>query len=197
MNIKKSLTLSGLSNEWLLYMSDEVRHIQQVVVHFKMKLRKIIYILTFASFWSCNSEKKDIKSNMSLKIHEDENGNKSLIYETKSVDEKYLIADFEFILEIIEIENLISQNQILFYIDATNGNIFISGYDHENEKTYDDSGIFIKLTEFWDDNQNAYDFDDLTFSAIKKALKSEIGKRIKSKYQVYIQDEIDSPKRVE
>jgi len=79
--------------------------------------------------------------------------------------------------------------QILIYIDGTNGNLFISAFDKINKKVYSEKAVFVALTEFWEENQNGYDFDEITISALKKAYSQSDKTIFNSKYEVYYQTE--------
>lgn len=79
--------------------------------------------------------------------------------------------------------------QILIYIDGTNGNLFISAFDKINKKVYSKKAVFVALTEFWEENQNGYDFDEITISALKKAYSQSDKTIFNSKYEVYYQTE--------
>ena len=79
--------------------------------------------------------------------------------------------------------------QILIYIDGTNGNLFISAFDKINKKVYSKKAVFVALTEFWEENQNGYDFDEITISALKKAYSQSDKTIFNSKHEVYYQTE--------
>lgn len=113
--------------------------------------------------------------------------------ESKSVSE--LTSDLEKVLENLNSKELIDSEQTLFYIDATNGNTFISGFDSQTGDVYDDKGIWIELEELWDDN-NSMDFDEFVIESIKKALKTQIGKRTLELFEIYYQTEVDEPERI-
>lgn len=82
--------------------------------------------------------------------------------------------------------------QILIYINATNGNLFISAFDNNTNEVFDHKGVFVELTEFWEENQNAYDFDNIVINALKTAFFKSGQTTFNSKYEVFyqIEDEI-------
>lgn len=82
--------------------------------------------------------------------------------------------------------------QILIYINATNGNLFLSTFDNNTNEVYDDKGVFVELTEFWEENQNAYDFDEVVINALKTAFVKSDKTKFKSKYEMYYQTEDES-----
>ena len=126
----------------------------------------------------------------------EKNGYKLLSFDSKSTDENGIIADLKFVIEKLNKEKLITKNQLLFYIDATNGNIFISGYNHETQEVFDNNGVEIEFYEYWEIADNAVEFDETIISSIKKSLNSDIGKIAKENFQVYYQTEIDDAERV-
>ena len=126
----------------------------------------------------------------------EKNGYKLLSFDSKSTDENGIIADLKFVIEKLNKEKLITKNQLLFYIDATNGNIFISGYNHETQEVFDNNGIGIEFYEYWEIADNAVEFDETIISSIQKSLNSDIGKIAKENFQVYYQTEIDDAERI-
>lgn len=126
----------------------------------------------------------------------EKNGYKLLSFDSKSTDENGIIANLKFVIEKLNKEKLITKNQLLFYIDATNGNIFISGYNHETQEVFDNNGVEIEFYEYWEIADNAVEFDETIISSIKKSLNSDIGKIAKENFQVYYQTEIDDAERV-
>ena len=97
----------------------------------------------------------------------------------------------EFIILFSEINGIeLSNNQeIIIYINATNGNLFISAFDFETKEVFDETAIFVELTEFWEENQNAYDFDEIIILSLKKAFKMSNDIQFKSNYKVFYQTE--------
>ncbi len=126
----------------------------------------------------------------------EENGNKLLSFESKSKDEKGIITDLEYVLDKINKERIIDKNQVLFYIDATNGNIFIAGYDKETEEVFDNNGIGVEFSDFWKESDNAYEFDEIVINSIEKALNSDVGKMTKTKYKIFYQTELEDAERI-
>jgi hypothetical protein len=144
---------------------------------------------------SCSNETNQNRNEMKVTTTETKNGGTYLTYQSESKSVSELTSDLEKVLEKLNSKELISSQQILFYIDATNGNIFISGFDAQSGDVYDDKGIWIELQELWDDN-NAMDFDEFVTESIKKALKTKIGKRTSELFEIYYQTEMDEPKKV-
>ncbi|CAG2535291.1 hypothetical protein MAR621_00119 [Maribacter dokdonensis] len=126
----------------------------------------------------------------------EEIGYKLLSFESKSIDENGIITDIKYVLNKLSKEKLIDKNQLLIYIDATNGNIFIAGYNQENEDVYDNNGIEIEFSEYWEIADNSIEFDETVISSIKKVLNSDIGKIIKEKHEVYYQTEMDDAEKI-
>ncbi|WP_157805350.1 hypothetical protein [Confluentibacter citreus] len=123
-------------------------------------------------------------------------GYKRLSFESKSTEENGIINDITYVLNKINKEQLINENQLLIYVDATNGNIFITGYNHETEKVFDNNGIAIEFSEYWEVVDNAGEFDGILIDSINEALNSDIGKTTKENFQVYYQTEIYDAERI-
>jgi len=113
-------------------------------------------------------------------------------YKIQSHTEEALTEDFTNLFTEISGDEFSDKPQILIYIDATNGNLFISAFDNKTNEVYDDKGIYVELTEFWEENQNAYDFDEFAVSTLKSAYKKSDKTLFKSKYEVYYQTEDES-----
>ncbi len=93
---------------------------------------------------------------------------KLLSFESKSTDENGIITDLKYVLDKLNKEKIIEENQLLFYIDATNRNIFIAGYNQESEEVYDNNGIGLEFSEYWEVVDNTVEFDETIISSIKK-----------------------------
>jgi hypothetical protein len=91
---------------------------------------------------------------------------------------------------------LFSEKQLLFYIDATNGNIFISGYNNMTREVFDNKGISIEFANYWEVADNSVEFDETLISSIKKALNSDTGEITKENHQVYYQTEIGEAQKI-
>lgn len=120
-----------------------------------------------------------------------------LTFDSNTIDAAGLKADLETVLDRLNTERTISANQLLLYIDATNGNIFISGYNHDTLEAFDDIGYWIELQDLLDDYDNAYDFDEIVTGSIKLALKSVVGEQVKESFQVFYQTELDDARKIE
>jgi hypothetical protein len=157
----------------------------------------ILIGLSILTFISCKTDKKQTESDMKITITEKkEIGLKRLSFDSKSTEENGIINDITFVLNKINKEQLIKENQLLIYIDATNGNIFITGYIHETEKVFDNNGIAIEFQEYWEVVDNAGEFDGIIIESIIEALNSDIGKTTKENFRVYYQTEIDDAERI-
>ena len=110
-------------------------------------------------------------------------------YKIQSHSEEGLIKDFTNLFAGITSDEFRDEPQILIYINATNGNLFISAFDSKTNVVYDDKGVFVELTEFWEENQNAYDFDEIAINALKTAYVNSNNTIFNLKYEVYYQTE--------
>lgn len=111
------------------------------------------------------------------------------ILKIESITENELTTDFKNLFTQINGNEFEDGHDLLIYIDATNGNLFLSTFNFETDEVHDEKGIFVELAEFWEDNQNAYDFDELIISAIKNAYTESYLTNFISKYVVYYQTE--------
>jgi len=111
------------------------------------------------------------------------------ILKIESITENELTKDFKNLFTQINGNEFENGPDLLIYIDATNGNLFLSTFNFETNEVHDEKGICVELSEFWEENQNAYDFDDLIISAIKNAYTESYLTNFKSKYVVYYQTE--------
>jgi hypothetical protein len=107
----------------------------------------------------------------------------------QSDTEKSISKDLKNLFSEITEDEFNDCSDILIYVDATNGNLFISGFDSNTDKVYDNKGIYVQLTEFWEKNQNAYDFDEIIKTALKTAYHTSEKTLLKSKYEVFYQTE--------
>ena len=106
--------------------------------------------------------------------------------------EKGVARDLKRLFTEINGDDFIDCSETLIYIDATNGNLFISGFDSKTEEVLDEKGIFVQLTEFWEENQNAYDFDEIIKSALRTAYKECEKTLFTSKFRTFYQTEDES-----
>ena len=110
-------------------------------------------------------------------------------YTIDAVDEVALTQDLLNVFIDLATEFHSETGQVLIFIDATNGNLTINSFDSGNSQTVGDYFIFISLSEFWRDNQNSYDFDEIVMSSIKSALKFPNGNSFLKKYNLFLQTE--------
>lgn len=113
-------------------------------------------------------------------------------YKIQSNSEEGLKEDLINLFAELNGDEFTEEPQILIYIDATNDNLFISTFDNKINEVYDDKGVFVELTEFWEENQNAYDFDEVAINALKAAFVKSDKTIFNSKYEVYYQTEDES-----
>jgi hypothetical protein len=132
---------------------------------------------------------------MKVTTMENKQGVSYLTYHSESKSVSDLTSDLEKVLENLNSKKIIASEQALFYIDATNGNIFISDFDSQAGDVYNDKGIWMEFQELWDDN-NSMDFDEFVIESIKKALKTQIGKQTKELFEIYYQTEVDEPEKI-
>lgn len=116
-----------------------------------------------------------------------------IIYNSDSLDVVGLKKDLENLFSIICSESIFPAGDLLLFIDATNGHIAFTSYDHENMETIDGNTLWLVLDEMWEANENASDFDDITSSAIESATETSSGKKLKQKCNLYLQTELDDP----
>ena len=106
------------------------------------------------------------------------------------------LHEFEFHIKSLQIE----AENVLFYIDGTNGSLFCSIFDFEKQESIGESIFSISLMDLWEEldreGYGGYDFDLIVLKGIKKALKTDIGKRIKKGFTVFVQTVEDDPKKI-
>jgi hypothetical protein len=83
-------------------------------------------------------------------------------------------------------------SEILIYIDATNGNLFLCGFIKETGELLDNKGIEIELPEFWEQHDNAYDFDEIVITSLKHSFKMVGDGKVIKNYKLYYQTETES-----
>jgi hypothetical protein len=116
-------------------------------------------------------------------------------YKIQSKTAEGLIEDLTFFFAEIKGDEFTDEPQILIFVNATNGNLFISSFDSKTNEVYDEKGVFVELTEFWEENQNAYDFDEIAINVLKTAYIKSDRTIFHSKYEVYYQTEDESKAR--
>jgi hypothetical protein len=126
-----------------------------------------------------------------------ENNDTIEAYSSDAKSDSELLKDIEQAFDTLNRQTKIDAKQLLIYISATNGNINISGYDKDSCETVGDFSIWIEFNSIWQDNQNAYDFDELIVSTIMTALKGQSSNELFDKYELYYQTEIESATRIE
>lgn len=86
-------------------------------------------------------------------------------------NENELTADLAQVYTKIQNEHLFKSTEILAYIDATNGVIYFSGLDQQNENNIDTLIISFEIPNLWEQYiEYAPGFDDLTLKSLKNAL---------------------------
>ncbi|MFN8417464.1 MAG: hypothetical protein U0U66_14115 [Cytophagaceae bacterium] len=124
-------------------------------------------------------------------IWKDEDSNHPLVF-ISSVGDNDLTKDLITLFSNIDLFKKIKNKQILIFIGATNGNLFISGYNHSTHETINNASVSVYLHEFWEDNTNSLDFDDIIIKSLKKAFKNDLTDTFKSAFEIYYQTEDDS-----
>lgn len=131
----------------------------------------------------------------SMKVTNSESNEGAIVtYHSNAKTVSSLIADLEIVLEKLNSKELIKNEQVLFYIDGTNGHIFITGFDASTGDVYDDQGIWIELQELID--EKAMVFDEYVIESIREALNTRVGKRTTAMFEVYYQTNVDDPERI-
>ena len=71
------------------------------------------------------------------------------ILKIESITENELTTDFKNLFTQINGNEFEDGHDLLIYIDATNGNLFLSTFNFETDEVHDEKGIFVELAEFW------------------------------------------------
>lgn len=124
-------------------------------------------------------------------IWKDEDSDHPIVF-ISSVDDNDLTKDLIILFSNIDLFKKINSKQVLIYIGATNGNLYISGYNHSTHETSNNASLSVYLHEFWEDNINSLDFDDIIIKVLKKAFKNNLTDTFKSAFEIYYQTEDDS-----
>lgn len=157
-------------------------------------MRKLLYILCFILIGCGNSTPaNDSDKNTSISEISRENG--IIKFRSKSLNPEELSSDLEIVLDRIGSKEIILSDEILFYIDGTNGYIFISGFDSGSGDVYNETGVLVELPSLWE-NDNSIMFDQYVTDAIVHSFKSQVGSQIKSHSDVYFQTELDGPIKI-
>lgn len=114
-----------------------------------------------------------------------------LHFESSATTSDALQKDLELVFERLNKGQIIQNKEILVFIDATNGAIIISGYDHQSLESVGDNKIWIWLRNFWEENKNAYDFDDIVVTTLVKTMWTNVGSQTKKLFKLYYQTELD------
>ncbi len=128
---------------------------------------------------------------------EQEENQTTLKFESSATTTDGMQKDLELVFDRLNKEQFIQSWEILLAINATNGFITISGYDHQTSDNVGDHIIWIWLRNFWEDTGNAYDFDDIVTTAIMQALQTIIGTQTKKLFKIYLQTEVDDPTKLD
>jgi hypothetical protein len=162
-------------------------------------LRAILTFLLVLTLASCNhkSDNKQLKNkhesssekhNSAMIFTKDPNSN-DITCISEATSEENLAFDLKEIFEKNHKQQLLNHKQIIIYIDATNGVLYISGYNSISDKHDDSVRIILhlsKLSERYGDDAN--NFDDIVISSLT-LIEAEIDDSIKKNYEVYYQTE--------
>jgi len=124
-------------------------------------------------------------------ISKNENYDGIIAYESNAIDTSNLQKDLEDLFAIIIDQSIFLSGEVLLFIDATNGHIALTPYDHSNLETVNGASVWLLLHDLWEDGNNAYDFDDMTSEAIALAVGSGVGQKLKKGRTLFLQTETD------
>lgn len=158
------------------------------LVYTKHRLERNCYFWRYSS--RCSINLLSIKNKMSWAQEENST---TLRFESSATTSDALQKDLELVVDRLNKEQFIQSKEILLAINATNGFITISGYDHQLSDDVGENIIWIWLRNFWEDTSNAYDFDDIVTTTIMQTLRTTIGIQTKNLFKVYLQTEVDDP----
>jgi hypothetical protein len=126
-------------------------------------------------------------------------------FESSSIATHDIVADLKTVLDDTKNKLLdfkdVAIKEILIYIDGTNGYVFCSGFDSKNELVFDDLGSSLKLIDFYDfcdspEGGKAMEFDIVIIDCVNRLIDSDFGKVIYEKFDVFVQDELEPPKKI-
>lgn len=111
-----------------------------------------------------------------------------------SRNKKELVSDLFNAFTKIDQDNCFKSKELLAFVDATNGSIFISGLDTFNEQLIDTFTVFIQVPEIWEMYlEDASTFDDIVISSIKESFMSN---EFRKKKKIVIKDELGNKIKV-
>ncbi len=91
-------------------------------------------------------------------------------------------------------------NDLLIFIDATNGCIHSSGFNMVSSEINDDVGCNIEFYELWLESGNreegAYYFDTIISQSVIHATETEFGKSLTLNYRLHIQNELGDVEKI-
>ncbi|WMJ73777.1 hypothetical protein RCC89_11490 [Cytophagaceae bacterium ABcell3] len=109
-------------------------------------------------------------------------------YIIHSVSEDGLAEGLLDLFSEIEGHEFEASSELLIFIDATNGSLFISAYSSKSEEVFDEKGIFVLLEELWESIES-YDFDEIVLQALRTAYSKSENSVLRSKFNVFYQTE--------
>lgn len=126
-------------------------------------------------------------------------------FESSSIDNRDIVADLKTVL--VDTKNKLTDfkdvaiKEILIYIDGTNGYVFCSGFDSKNELVFDDLGSSLELIDFYDfcespEGGKAMEFDIVIINCVDILMDSDFGKVLSEDFDVFLQDELEPPKKI-
>ncbi|TNE79707.1 MAG: hypothetical protein EP332_10245 [Bacteroidetes bacterium] len=107
-----------------------------------------------------------------------------------------LIPDLLSLIEQLLQGELSRENSFNFYLNGTNGYIYVGAYDLVIGEMVGSNGFKLYITPLWKENPNAYDLDEEVYSSLKTALKTELGQRLKTGRTVYFQTDVEEAKKI-
>lgn len=85
---------------------------------------------------------------------------------------------------------------LLIFMDGTNACIFLSGYYPRSKETTDERMIMMQVHELLGDDYMADDFADLIENASRILMNTELGNKLRSRFDIWIQDEVSQARRL-
>lgn len=110
-------------------------------------------------------------------------------YKIQSNSKEGLTEYLSILFAEINADEFPAKTEVLIHINATNGNLCISGFDSKTNTVHDEKCVFVYLTEFREENKNAYDFDEIINKALRNEYLKSYNSIFKKKYQIFFQTE--------
>ncbi len=107
-----------------------------------------------------------------------------------------LIPDLLSLIDQLLQGELSQENSFNFYLNGTNGYIYVAAYDSVIGEMTGSNSLKLYIMPLWEENPNAYDLEEEVYSALRVALKTELGQSFKTGRTLYFQTDVEKAKKI-